>query len=113
MGEKILTRLIKQACPHTGLDKARFSGHAARRGLLTHGGDLQLPLVDVMRQSRHKSVETHSAKSRARTSGAPTHQHHRAGLRRKLKRAVITTALLMQDREEDLIGVAVCQSRYS
>jgi integrase len=58
MADKILARLMKQACLHAGLDPARFSGHSARRGLLTHAGDLQLPLVDLMRQSRHKSVET-------------------------------------------------------
>lgn len=29
-----------------------------RRGLLTNAGHLQLPLVYVMRQSRHKSVVT-------------------------------------------------------
>ena len=58
MADKILARLIKQACLHAGLDPARFSGHSARRGLLTHAGDLQLPLIDLMRQSRHKSVET-------------------------------------------------------
>ena len=32
--------------------------HSARCRLLTHAGDLQLPLVDLMRQSRLKSVET-------------------------------------------------------
>jgi integrase len=58
MSDKVVARLIKQACRHAGLDPARFSGHSLRRGLLTNAGDLQLPLVDVMRQSRHKSVDT-------------------------------------------------------
>ncbi len=58
MADKILARLIKQACRHAGLDPTRYSGHSTRRGLLTHGGDLQLPLADLMRQSRHRSVET-------------------------------------------------------
>ena len=58
MSDKIVARLIKQACGHAGLDPEKFSGHSLRRGLLTHAGDLQLPLVDVMRQSRHQSVDT-------------------------------------------------------
>ena len=58
MADKVVARLIKQACEHAGLDPDKFSGHSLRRGLLTHAGDLQLPLVDVMRQSRHKSVDT-------------------------------------------------------
>jgi hypothetical protein len=37
---------------------ARFSGHSLRRGLLTEAGDRQLPLIDLMRQSRHVSVQT-------------------------------------------------------
>jgi integrase len=41
-----------------GLDPARFSGHSLRRGLLTETGDRQLPLIDLMRQSRHVSVQT-------------------------------------------------------
>ena len=58
MADKIVARLIKQACRDAGLDPEKFSGHSLRRGLLTHAGDLQLSLVDVMRQSRHQSVDT-------------------------------------------------------
>jgi integrase len=58
MSDKIVARLMKQACELAGLDASRFSGHSLRRGLLTAAGDLQLPLFDVMRQSRHVSVET-------------------------------------------------------
>ena len=58
MSDKIVARLIKQACGLAGLDPKRFSGHSLRRGLLTAAGDLQLPLVDLMRQSRHQSVDT-------------------------------------------------------
>jgi integrase len=58
MSDKIVARLIKQACAAAGLDPTKFSGHSLRRGLLTAAGDLQLPLADIMRQSRHKSVET-------------------------------------------------------
>ena len=57
MSDKVVARLMKQACALVGLDPARFSGHSLRRGLLTAAGDLQLPLVDLMRQSRHMSVE--------------------------------------------------------
>ena len=58
MSDKIVARLMKQACLLAGLDPKKFSGHSLRRGLLTTAGDLQLPLVDLMRQSRHKSVDT-------------------------------------------------------
>jgi hypothetical protein len=44
--------------PLAGLDASRFSGHSLRRGLLTAAGDLQLPLIDLLRQSRHRSVAT-------------------------------------------------------
>ncbi len=58
MSDKVVARLIKQACGLAGLDGEKFSGHSLRRGLLTAAGDLQLPLVDLMRQSRHQSVDT-------------------------------------------------------
>ena len=48
---------MKQAALLSGLDSARFSGHSLRRGLLTDAGDRQLPLADIMRQSRHKKAE--------------------------------------------------------
>ena len=58
MSDKIVARLIKQAGALAGVDPRRLSGHSLRRGLLTTAGDLQLPLIDLMRQSRHKSVDT-------------------------------------------------------
>ena len=58
MADKIVARLLKQAAANAGLDPDRFTGHSLRRALLTAAGDLQLPLVDLMRQSRHTSVAT-------------------------------------------------------
>jgi integrase len=58
MSDKVVARLIKQACASAGLDPTKFSGHSLRRGLLTAAGDLQLPLPEIMRHARHKSVET-------------------------------------------------------
>ena len=58
MADRIVARLIKQACTLAGIDPRPFSGHSLRRGLLTTAGDLQLSIVDVMRQSRHTSVAT-------------------------------------------------------
>jgi hypothetical protein len=57
-GGQDLARLIKQACRAAGPDPAKFSSHSLPRGLLTNAGALQLRLVDIMRQSRHKSAET-------------------------------------------------------
>ena len=56
MADKIVARLMKQACEAVGLDPENFSGHSLRRGLLTDAGDRQIPLVDLMRHSRHTSV---------------------------------------------------------
>ncbi len=58
MADRIVARLIKQACALAGIDPRPFSGHSLRRGLLTTAGDLQLPIADLMRQSRHTSVAT-------------------------------------------------------
>lgn len=58
MADKVVARLLKQAALGAGLDPSRFSGHSLRRGLLTDAGDRQLNLVDVMRHSRHRKVET-------------------------------------------------------
>ena len=56
--DKGVARIIKQAAQRAGLDADRFSSHSLRRGLMTAAGDRQLPLVDLMRQSRHRSVQT-------------------------------------------------------
>ena len=76
MSDKIVAHLMKQACTLAGLDPRKFSGHSLRRGLLTTAGDLQLPLVDLMRQSRHKSVDTAlrgGRPIRAKTYGSVLH----------------------------------------
>ena len=57
LADKVVNRLLKQAARAAGLDPARFSGHSLRRGLLTDAGDRQIPLVDLMRHARHKSVD--------------------------------------------------------
>jgi hypothetical protein len=48
---------MKQASLVSGLDSMRFSGHSLRLGLLTPPAiySCQLPLVGLMRQSRHNS----------------------------------------------------------
>lgn len=58
MNPEVVVRLMKHLALLAGLDPDMFSGHSLRRGLLTAAGDMQLPLNDVMRQSRHKSVDT-------------------------------------------------------
>ena len=58
MSDKIVARMVKQACALAGLDPKTFSGHSLRRGLLTDAGHRQLPLADLMRHSRHTSVAT-------------------------------------------------------
>ena len=58
MSDKIVARRMKQASVHAGLDLGRLFCHSLRRVLQTAAGDLQLPLVDLVRQSRNKSVDT-------------------------------------------------------
>ena len=55
---KTVNRLIKQAAAKAGLDPEGFSGHSLRRGLLTAAAENQVPLAELMRHSRHKSVAT-------------------------------------------------------
>ncbi len=58
MADKVMVRLLKQAALHAGLDPARFFGHFLRRSLLADADRRQLQLADLVRHSRHKSVET-------------------------------------------------------
>jgi site-specific recombinase XerD len=58
LSDKAVVRLIKQAAADAGLDAERFSGHSLRRGLLTAGADNRAQLVELMRQSRHRSAQS-------------------------------------------------------
>jgi site-specific recombinase XerD len=58
LSDKAVVRLIKQAAEGAGLDAERFSGHSLRRGLLTAGADNRAQLVELMRQSRHRSAQS-------------------------------------------------------
>jgi len=76
MSEKIVNRSLKQACRLAGLEAERFSGHSARRGLLTDAGHRQMPLVD------DAPVAAHIRRDRAELSRGRrcrAQQHHRAG----------------------------------
>jgi site-specific recombinase XerC len=50
MADLVVARLLKQVALQAGLDRARFSGHSLRRGLLTDAGDRREQLRDVMGQ---------------------------------------------------------------
>lgn len=58
--ESITTRtianIVKKHVEAIGLDPSRFSGHSLRAGLITQAAQAGVPEVDIMRQSRHKSV---------------------------------------------------------
>jgi len=58
LSDKAVVRLIKQAARDAGFAAENFAGHSLRRGLLTAGGEDQVPLADLMRQSRHRSAQT-------------------------------------------------------
>jgi site-specific recombinase XerD len=58
LSDKAVVRLIKQAAEGAGLEAERFSGHSLRRGLLTAGADNRAQLVELMRQSRHRSAQS-------------------------------------------------------
>jgi len=50
-------RLIKDKATAAGLDTNRYSGHSLRSGLATAAGEAGLLLPNIMRQTRHKTVE--------------------------------------------------------
>lgn len=58
LSDKAVVRLIKQAARDAGFDPERFSGHSLRRGLLTAGAENRAQLVELMRQSRHRSAQS-------------------------------------------------------
>jgi integrase len=48
--------ILKKGCPLAGLDSTEFSAYGLRSGFMTQAGRDEIPLVDAMRQSTHKSV---------------------------------------------------------
>jgi len=57
LSDKAVARLVKQAAQDAGLDPERYSGHSLRAGLATAAADQGAGLVELMRQTRHKSTE--------------------------------------------------------
>jgi hypothetical protein len=58
LSDKAVVRLVKHAAADSGLDPEKFAGHSLRRGLLTAAGGNHASLLDMMRQSRHRSVQS-------------------------------------------------------
>ncbi len=48
--------MLKNRCSKAGLDPVKFSAHGLRSGYLTEVANRNIPLLDAMQQSRHKSV---------------------------------------------------------
>lgn len=55
--DKVVARLMKAAAERAGLDSERYSGHSLRAGLATAAGDRGANLPDLMRQTRHRSIQ--------------------------------------------------------
>lgn len=53
-----IRRMIKKRARLAGYDDKQFSAHSIRRGFVTEGGKQGKPILDVMKMTSHKSVET-------------------------------------------------------
>jgi integrase len=49
--------ILKKRCRLAGLDPVDFSAHGLQSGFMTQAGRDEIPLMDAMRQSAHKSVQ--------------------------------------------------------
>ena len=57
LSDKAVVRLVKQTAAAAGLDARGFSGHSLRAGLATAAAENGAGLAELMRQTRHTSVE--------------------------------------------------------
>lgn len=53
-----IRRMIKKRAKLAGYDDNQFSAHSIRRGFVTEGGKQGKPILDIMKMTSHKSVET-------------------------------------------------------
>ena len=53
-----IRQMIKKRARLAGYDEKQFSSHSIRRGFVTEGGRQNKPLLDIMKMTSHKSVET-------------------------------------------------------
>lgn len=53
-----IRQMIKKRARLAGYDDKQFSAHSIRRGFVTEGGRQNKPLLDIMKMTSHKSVET-------------------------------------------------------
>ena len=56
--DKAVALIIKQFVERIGLNPEDFGGHSLRSGMITSAAKVGSTLPDIMRQSRHKSVDT-------------------------------------------------------
>ncbi len=54
---RAVARAVKAAAARAGLDPAAYSGHSPRAGLATSAADAEAGLLEIMRQTRHRSAE--------------------------------------------------------
>lgn len=68
---KAINDIVKQRAAMAGLDPAEFSAHGLRSGYLTEAANRDIPLLEAMEQSRHRSVQQASEyyNNAARRSG--------------------------------------------
>lgn len=53
-----IRQMIKKRARLAGYDDKQFSAHSIRRGFVTEGGKQGKPILDIMKMTSHKSVET-------------------------------------------------------
>ena len=58
LSNRAVSRLVEQAARDAGIERPeRFSGHSLRAGFATAAGEAGADLVQVMRQTRHRSAD--------------------------------------------------------
>jgi len=55
--DRAVALMVKQYAERAGLDPARFAGHSLRAGYVTSAVEANAPLMKIVEQTRHKSVD--------------------------------------------------------
>lgn len=58
LSDRGVARIVKAAARRIGLDPERYAGHSLRAGLATSASNAGADLVQIMSQTRHRSVDT-------------------------------------------------------
>ncbi|MBP3690252.1 MAG: tyrosine-type recombinase/integrase, partial [Schwartzia sp.] len=55
LSDKSVALIVKKYARMAGFDESQFAGHSLRRGFATSAAQHDIGVLDIMRQTRHKS----------------------------------------------------------